>query len=141
MSSHFGGQRRKIAVYSSFVGAEEASAMQSAHWEVVACHDLDEMFYHAETGQLDAIALPFDALDEKSRDTFLSFARLQKDHRPVLVSYASFNPDWIENLVFGFGANIHLRGVVTLGELVHVLDVHFESRAAEAEFHGSRLVE
>ena len=127
MSSHFSRTQRKLAVCAKENVGKKVEVRSKSTWIVVSCTSIDEVIKLTQADDLDAVALPFDAMNGKARDMLLQLTQLQKNEKPVLVSYADFNPDWIENLVFGLGANIHMRGELKLDEVVQALDAHIRN--------------
>ncbi|WP_299506771.1 hypothetical protein [uncultured Roseobacter sp.] len=97
----------------------------SSNWDTLPCQSLEEIIRLIKAGCLDAVALPFDPLDFNSRQNFLRLAENQRRGRPFLVSYSTFNPSWIENLVLSVGSNLHIRGNPKIQEIIKKLESHF----------------
>lgn len=127
MSSQPSRDGRKLALCACEELLDGHEAKSTSKWVTVACTSIDEIVKLAQADALDAVALRFDTMDENAREMFLQLKRVQKNQKPVLVSYSTFNPDWIENLVFGSGANIHIRGDLRLDEVARALDEHLQN--------------
>lgn len=90
---------------------------------------MDEILGLIDEGVLDAVALPFDPFDpfdHKAQQGFQNLSKSQKGGRPFLISYSTFNPSWIENLVSNVGSNLHIRGNPRIVEVIKGLESHFQ---------------
>lgn len=108
---------------------ERPSGAADDGWEVLPVGSLEDMVELAKTGSLDAVAYHVDPLDLSCRPALLRLVSYQKQGRPVLVSYSKFNPSWIENFVFGAGANIHIRGHLDLEDVTNRVAAHMQTSA------------
>ncbi len=125
--------RAKLVVCAKEAHIEEhQNPGPTGTWDVMPCGSLQEIVEHVSAERVDAVALRFNPLDQNARMRFIKLAEIQKNGRPFIVSYSSFNPDWIENLVLGSGANIHIRGNLDLNKICNVLDEYVQNESAHA---------
>lgn len=114
---------QRLAVCAIDTGLCDKTKVQEGwDWEVLPFQTVDEIIVNMAQGRLDAVALPFDPLDQTAGSPFLRIAKNQKKGRPILVSYSTFNPSWIENLVSAVGSNLHLRGAIGIKDLIEKLE-------------------
>ncbi|MEO9845675.1 MAG: hypothetical protein ABJ360_24945 [Roseobacter sp.] len=100
----------------------QIAANESSDWHVVQCKTVEELLRRIKVEGLDAVVVPFDPFDHASRQDFISLAEHQEAGRPILVSYSTFNPNWIENLVSSIGSNLHIRGDLNIKEVTKKLE-------------------
>ncbi len=123
------GRRRTLAVCANGTENHVAVPRGESTWGVVPCSSLEQILELTQEGELDAVALPFDLMDANSADNFLAFANVQTDKMPLLVSYSSFNPNWIENRAAGLGISVHLKGGLDLPVIFDALDEHLQHQS------------
>ena len=127
MSSFSNKSLATLAVCASEVGKRSLVEREGCSWDVVPYSSYEQLVELIRLGSLDVVALPFDVMDETSPEHFLTLAEAQKNQRPILVSYSTFNPDWIDNLVTSLGVKVHIRGQLDLEVLLDALDQYIQS--------------
>ncbi|WP_415400950.1 hypothetical protein [Tateyamaria sp. SN3-11] len=126
MSSFSNKHRMTVAVCASEVGKRALIEREGCRWDVVPYSSFEQLVELIRLGSLDVVALPFDVMDETSPEHFLALSKAQLDQRPLLVSYSTFNPGWIDNLVASLGVRVHLRGEFELDALLGALDEYLQ---------------
>ncbi|MEM8777160.1 MAG: hypothetical protein AAGF53_19215 [Pseudomonadota bacterium] len=126
MSSFSYKPRTILAVCASEVGKRTSIGREDRRWDVVPYSSSKQLVELIRLGSLDVVALPFDVMDETSPEHVLALSMAQQDQRPLLVSYSSFNPDWIDNLVASLGIKVHVRGEFELDVLLEALEEYFQ---------------
>ncbi|MEM6890287.1 MAG: hypothetical protein AAF636_19455 [Pseudomonadota bacterium] len=125
------GLRSRNLVFCSGIkeGTFGPKFAKTHNWKVYSYSSQDCALSQIDTLEPDAIAVEFDAFEPSSMDFLRELAAKKRNGAPLIVTYAGFNPNWIENLTSQAGGDLHINCVPSLEFLVDRLNMYFSNNA------------
>lgn len=103
-----------------------------ASWQISHCRDFDHLKTLKAAVVFDAVLFSVDPTSANSLDDLRRLIAMLADASPTIVTYASFNPRWIGNLMKQVGADVHFAGRPGLLDALAEIDAHSAAGDSDA---------